>query len=60
MAQEYETWKIGLPSEIYNFYLWKLSINPQKRGSSKVGMLFFSSKNNEYVCVGPFVWYANG
>ena len=28
----------------YNFYLWKLSINPQKRDSSKVGMLYFSQK----------------
>ena len=44
MAYEYETWKIGLPSGIYNFYLWKLSINPTKRGSFKVGMLFFSQK----------------
>ena len=35
---------MGLPSGIYNFYLWKLSINPQKRGSSKVGMLYFSQK----------------
>ena len=31
----------------------------QKIGSSKVGMLFFPPKN-EYVCVGPRVWYANG
>ena len=37
-------WTIKLPSGIYNFYLWKLSINPKKRGSSKVGMLFFSQK----------------
>ena len=51
---------IGLPSGIYNFYLWKLSIDPPKRVSSKVGMLFFSQKNNEYVCVGPHVWYTNG
>ena len=60
MAYEYETWKIGLPSGIYNFYLWNLSINPEKRGSSKVGMLFFFPKNKEYVCVSPRVWYANG
>ena len=33
-----------LPSEIYKFYLRKLSINPKKRGSCKVGMLFFSQK----------------
>ena len=32
----------------------------QKRGSSKVGMLYFFPKNNEYVCVGPLIWYANG
>ena len=44
MAYEYETWTIGLPCGIYNFYLWKLSINPQKRVSSKVSMLFFSPK----------------
>ena len=30
MVQEYETWTIILPSKIYNFYLWKLSINPKK------------------------------
>ena len=30
--------------EYINFYLWKLSINPKKQGSSKVGMLFFSQK----------------
>ena len=53
-------WTIRLTSGIYNFYLCKLSINPKKQGSSKVGMLFFSPKNNEYVCVGPLVWYANG
>ena len=34
--------EIGLPSRTYNFYLWKLSINPKKQISSKVGMLFFS------------------
>ena len=44
MVQEYEMWTIGLPSKIYNFYLWKLSTNPEKRGSSKVGMLYFSQK----------------
>ena len=33
-----------LPSGIYNFSLWKLSINPKKRVSSKVGMLCFSPK----------------
>ena len=28
-------------SEYITFILWKLCINPKKRGSSKVGMLFF-------------------
>ena len=44
MAYEYEMWTFELPSRRYNFYLWKLSINPEKRGSSKAGMLFFSQK----------------
>ena len=44
MVQTYETWTIGSPSGIFNFYLWKQSINHKKRGSSKVGMLYFSKK----------------
>ena len=44
IEKEYETWTIRLPSGIYSFYLWKLSINPPKQRSSKVGMLFFSQK----------------
>ena len=48
-------WTIELPSGIYNFYLWKLSVNPKKRGSSKVGTSFFSQKiTNMFVLVHSF------
>ena len=44
-----------ITSGIYKLYLWKLSMNPKKRGSSKVGMLFFSQKiMNMFVLVHLF------